>query len=257
MKVLRWILFVAALLIVIGAIVAWTCPVDLVYPLVANRFGPVRLHDLGGTVWEGRAGSVDFLGRNLGTLQWRLQPGPLLHGETVAQFTLDGEAVSGSGIVDRHADTISLRDTKLRLPASVVAPALAIPSLDLLGTIEVDLAQARLRGMLVDAATGTATWRDAAVAGAAQAKFGDLHAQYTATGDGGIAGLVQDMGGPLEVAGTFDVHLGQYQAQARLAARGADPGVTEALQYVGQPQADGSRILEIRGRQLDLSGRGN
>jgi hypothetical protein len=255
MRVLRGFLFAAALLLVVGGIIAWTCPVDLVYPLVANAFGPLRLRDLGGTVWEGHAGGVDFLGRDLGTLQWRLRPGPLLHGETVVQFTLTGDAVSGSGVVDRHAGTIAFRDTTLRLPARLVAPALAIPSLELLGTIEIDLAQAQLRGMLVEAATGTATWRDAAVAGAAQARLGDLQATYAASGDGGISGTVQDLGGPLEAAGTFKARLGQYEAQARLAARGGDPRATEALQFVGQPQADGSRILEIRGRQLDLSGK--
>jgi general secretion pathway protein N len=254
MKIVRWILLVAVLLLVVAGIAAWTCPVDFVYPLVARALGPVRLRDLGGTVWDGRAGGVEFLGRNLGTLQWRLQPGPLLQGDTVAQFTLIGDAVSGSGIVERHAGTIAFRDTKLRLPARLVAPALAIPSLELLGDVEIDVAQARLRGTLVEEATGTAYWRNAAVGGSAQARLGDLQANYAATGDGGIAGTVQDLGGPLEAAGTFKARLGQYEAQARLAARGGDPRVTEALQYVGQPQDDGSRILEIRGRQLDLSG---
>ena len=73
--------------------------------------------------------------------------------------------------------------------------------------------------MLLDDAAGTATWRDASVGGAAQAKLGALQATFAAAADGGVAGVVRDMGGPLEVAGTFRTSLGAYEAQGRLAAR--------------------------------------
>jgi general secretion pathway protein N len=63
---------------------------------------------------------------------------------------------------------------------------------------------------------------------------------------------VHDLGGPLQADGTFTASLGRYDAQVRLAARGDDPRVVEALQYVGQAQADGSRELIIEGRQLGL-----
>jgi len=38
----------------------------------------------------------------------------------------------------------------------------------------------------------------------------------------------------------------------RLAARDGDPRVLDALQYVGQPQADGSVLLKIQGHVLNV-----
>ena len=95
-----------------------------------------------------------------------------------------------------------------------------------------------------------AYWRNAAVAGAAQARLGELQAQFASAADGGIAGTLRDGGGPLEARGTFNIALGRYSAQLRLAARDGDARVADALQYVGQPQPDGSRLLLIEGRQL-------
>jgi hypothetical protein len=254
MKILRATLLAVVALAAIAGVVAWTCPADLAYRFVADSIAPVRLRDLSGTVWEGHAGGVDVFGVDLGSIDWNLQAAPLLHGEMVAQITLAGAIATGGGVVDRAGGQTSLRDATLRLPAHFAAPVLAIPALDLLGTIELHIAHARLRELWLDDAAGTAYWRDAAVAGAAQARLGDLQATFASAADGAIAGTVRDLGGPLEVAGTFTASPGVYQAQARLAARDGAAQVSEALRFVGQPQADGSRNLEIRGRQLDPFG---
>ena len=135
------------------------------------------------------------------------------------------------------------------LPARSVAPALGIPALELLGTIEIDIQDAQLVGVWPTRAAGSARWHDAGVSGAAQARFGDLAATFATTADGAIGGSVHDLGGPLELSGTFSASLRRYTATARLAPRDANPQLAEALQYIGQPQPDGSRELIIEGRQ--------
>ncbi|HXR62984.1 MAG TPA: type II secretion system protein N [Rudaea sp.] len=254
MKVVRAITLTVLALAAVAGVVAWTCPAELAYRFAADTLAPVRLHDLAGTLWHGHAGAADVFGMNLGSIDWNLQPTPLLRGEMLARLTLAGDLANGTGVVDRTGGTLWFRDVTLRLPARVAAPVLAIPALQLLGTLELDLAHARLSGLWLEDAAGTILWRNAAVAGAAQARLGDLQATFASTANGAIAGTAHDLGGPLELAGTFSASPGVYQAQARLAARAADPQVSEALQFVGQPQADGSRSLEIRGRQLDPFG---
>lgn len=254
MKWLRRTLLALAALVVLAAIAAWTCPAAIAYGFVADSLRPLRLRDLGGTVWNGHADHVELLGRDLGALDWKLQPLPLLRGEAAAHFAVTGAAVTAQGDVRRSGASTELEATVLRMPASIAAPALGIPALRLFGTIEVDIASARLDGVRLAAASGSATWHDAEVAGAAQARLGDLQATFAANGAAGIKGTVRDLGGPLELTGTFSASLGSYAAQARMAARDGNPQVAEALQYVGQPQPDGSRDLQIRGRQLDLFG---
>jgi hypothetical protein len=250
MRFLRGLLIGILVLAAIAGVVAWTCPAELAYRFTADALGPVRLHDLAGSIWQGHAGASEVLGVSLGTIEWKLQAQPLLRGEIVAQVSVAGDGMTGGGIVDYGGGQTAIRETTLRMPARLAAPVLAIPMLELLGTIEIDIAHARLRDLWLDDAAGTVRWRDAAVAGAAQATLGDLQATFASTADGSIAGVVRDLGGPLELAGTFKANRNAYEAQARLAARGDNAQVSEALQFIGQAQADGSRNLEIRGRPL-------
>jgi hypothetical protein len=250
MRFLRGLLIGIVVLVAIAGVVAWTCPAELAYRFAADALVPVRLHDLTGSIWQGHAGTAEVLGVSLGTVEWKLHAQPLLRGQVVARVTVAGDGVSGGGIVDYGGGQTAIRVTTLRMPARLAAPVLAIPMLELLGTIEIDMVHARLRDLWLEDATGTVRWRDAAVAGAAQAKLGDLQATFASTADGSIAGVVGDLGGPLELAGTFKANRNAYEAQARLASRGDNAQVTEALQFIGQAQADGSRNLEIRGRRL-------
>jgi hypothetical protein len=250
MRFLRGLLIGIVVLVAIAGVVAWTCPAELAYRFAADALVPVRLHDLTGSIWQGHAGTAEVLGVSLGTVEWKLHAQPLLRGQVVARVTVAGDGVSGGGIVDYGGGQTAIRATTLRMPARLAAPVLAIPMLELLGTIEIDMVHARLRDLWLEDATGTVRWRDAAVAGAAQAKLGDLQATFASTADGSIAGVVGDLGGPLELAGTFKANRNAYEAQARLASRGDNAQVTEALQFIGQAQADGSRNLEIRGRRL-------
>lgn len=253
MKLLRRVLLLVIVLAATAGVAAWTCPADLAYRYFGGRLAPLALRDLTGTIWQGRAAAAELFRQNLGALEWRLQPAALLHGETVAQLSLTGDGIAATGLIDRGTDgQVMFRDVVVHMPARIAAPVLAIPALDLLGTIEIDVAKARLRGAWLDEASGAAYWREAGVAGAAQARLSDLQVTFASAADGTISGVVHDLGGPLQAEGTFTASLGRYDAQVRLAARGDDQRVIEALQFVGQAQPDGSRQLVIEGRQLDL-----
>jgi general secretion pathway protein N len=248
-RILLGLLVLAAL----GALALATCPADVAWRWLGPRLPQLHLQDVSGTLWHGRAGHAAAYGLDLGTLGWTLQVSPLLHLDAVVQVEVGGAPFAGHGTIERAADgSVAFRDVSLTLPAQAAAPALGIPALQLIGTIQVDVAHARLLGVWPMDTAGHALWRDAAVAGAAQAPLGDLQATFASTADGAIAGVVSDRGGPLQLAGTFNATLGRYTAQARLAARGDNPQLREALQYIGQPQADGSRELLIEGTQRPL-----
>ncbi len=253
MKFLRNLLILVVALLVIAGVIAVTCPADYAYRLMAGRLGAFRLDGISGSIWNGHASSAQVFGHELGALAWQLEPAPLLGREVLAHVQLDGGEVKAAGIVDRSSDgAINVRDATFQIPARMAAPALDIPALELLGTIDGKLAQAQLRGVWVDGASGSARWNNAAVAGAAQAQLGDLEATFSSAPDGSIAGVAHDLGGPLQVSGTFKVAAGSFDAEARLAARDANPQVVEALRYIGQMQADGTSLLVIHGSLFKL-----
>jgi hypothetical protein len=253
MKFLRRLLFVLFFLLVIAGVVAATCPADYAYRFFADRLGVVKLAGISGSIWQGHANSAQVFGQELGALDWQLEAAPLLSGEVMAHIQLRGGAVEASGVVDRTGDgAINVRDAIFHLPASMAAPALDIPALQLLGNIDGKLAQARLRGAWVDQASGSLRWNGAAVTGAAQAVLGDLEATFSSAPDGSIAGVAHDLGGPMQLSGTFKVSAGSFDAEANLAARDGNPQVVEALHYIGEPQADGSSHLIIHGQLFKL-----
>jgi hypothetical protein len=253
MKFLRNLILILIVLLVIGGVVVVTCPADYAYRLVADRLDAVKLGGISGSVWNGHAASARVFGQELGVLDWQLEAAPLLNREVMAHIGLNGGEVKASGIVDRSADgTISVHDATFQMPARMAAPALDIPALELLGEIDGKLAQAQLHGVWVDGASGSLRWNNAAVAGAAQAQLGDLEATFSSAPDGSIAGVVHDLGGPLQVSGTFKVAAGSFDAEAKLAARDGNPQVIEALHYIGQLQADGTSLLLIHGGLLKL-----
>jgi general secretion pathway protein N len=248
MRLLRTLLILVIVLLVIAGVVAATCPADYAYRLVADRLGAIRLAGISGSVWTGHAASARVFGQELGALDWHLEAAPLLSRELMAHLALSGGEVVASGVVDRSADgTLSVHDATFRLPARMAAPALDIPALELLGDIDGKLTQARLHGLWVDDASGSLRWNNAAVTGAAQAQFGDIEATFSSAPDGSIAGVVHDLGGPLQANGTFKVSAGSFDAEAKLLARDGNPQVIEALRYIGEQQADGTSLLEIHG----------
>jgi hypothetical protein len=253
MKLLRRLLLLLIVLLVVAGVVAATCPANFAYRFAADRLGALRLSGISGSIWRGHAGSTQLFGQELGALDWQLEAAPLLNLDVLAHITLGGGEITASGIVEHTSDAaIHVRDASFQLPAHLAAPALDIPALQLLGDIDGKLTQARLRDAWLDDARGSLRWRNAAVAGAAQAQLGDIEATFSSTPDGAIAGVVHDLGGPLQVDGTFKVSAGGFDADAVLAARDGNPQVAEALRYIGQVQADGSAHLVIHGKLFQL-----
>ena len=130
---------------VVAAVVAWTFPADVAYRYFGDRLAPLRLRDVSGTIWQGQARSVEIGRYDLGSIDWTLQPAPLLQGVAVASMVLEGGMASATGTVQRGAPgEVEVRDVRIRMPAAIAAPVLAIPALQLLGTIEIDIAKGQI-----------------------------------------------------------------------------------------------------------------
>ncbi len=249
MKVLRRLLAIVLVLVVIAVVVAATLPAATVYRYFGDRLGAIKLSGITGTMWQGRASSAQVFGQELGALSWTVDPKPLLQKIFSGHLAVDGGAVAAAADVRRHADgTIELDAGTFQFPASLAAPALDIPSLDLLGDVSGKLDHAQLQGVLLTNASGSMRWQHAAVSGAAQAQLGDLEATFASAADGSIQGTAHDLGGPLQLNGTFGVSMGKFDVDAHLAARDGNAQVAEALRYIGQRDADGSSHLIIHGQ---------
>jgi general secretion pathway protein N len=254
MRVLKILLVLLVLALVVGGIVIWTLPADVAYRQGAKYMGPVVLTGVRGTLWDGHADGISVFGRDLGEIDWRMSKSAALRARMAADVRIQGTDVDAAGLVERErAGAIKVRDVRFRFPAQMLAPVLDIPDLGLLGTVSGVVSEASLRDGFVESATGNARWSEAGATGQAEARFADILADFAGQTDGGIAGTAHDDGtGNLAVAATFHASLTGFEAQAILSARNGDPQVQETLRHVGEPQADGSSKLVVRGQMFKL-----
>lgn len=248
MRVLRSLGLVLMFLVAIGIAVLWTFPAGLAYQWFGGNFGELRLEGIEGRVWKGRAAQVWFDDEYLGALEWTLPPFSVLSRRPDVTFFLSGGNVTASGQAVRGSDRrIRIPKVQIGLPARMAEPALDMPALVMQGLIEIELEDVELSRFGLERARGRLMWRDASVAGAAEAMLGDLFADVEAPSLGLIEGRLYDGGGPLSMDGWFRLRVTTFNAEVRLEARGGQPQVLEALQFAGEPQADGSVILRVEG----------
>ena len=254
MRILKTIVAVVLLAIVVVAVFLWTLPADVGYRYANGYLGLVVLTGLHGTVLDGHADGVSVLGHDLGELDWRAPKSPLLRGRFAANVRVRGAGVEAEGRLTRQPNgAIGVRDFRFSLPAAMFAPALDIPSLQLLGTISGVVDHAMVTNAWVRDADGHARWSDAGVSGDAEARFSDIVADFASQPDGSLGGSVHDDGnGDLELTGTFKASLGAFDAQVVLRARNGNAQVAEALRHIGEIQADGSSKVVVHSRLLKL-----
>jgi hypothetical protein len=251
---MRKLFLLLVILLLIVGVVFWTLPAQLAYRWAAPQLGPVQLDGIVGTLWDGRASNVTAFGQALGSLEWQVAKWPLLTRRVEAQLSLSGGQVKAKGQATREPDgMLRAIGVEFSLPAPLAEPALDIPALHLQGEISGRLDEATLRAGWVDGAHGTAHWTHAGVSGQAEARFGDLLADFASQPDGSIKGTVKDdASSNLAVNGQFVVQAGEFNAQATLSARNEDLQLREALQFIGEPQPDGTSLLKIHGQLYKL-----
>lgn len=246
-KLLGWTLALIVFVVLFVVIVAATLPAATAYRYAEPHLQPLRLQGVEGSLWTGRATQASVYAMPLGELRWTLQPGAALGLRARGEMALLGRSLNASARFDAARDAVLLEQADARLPASLLGPALDIPSLVLLGDLELKLASLRLRDGLVDGAEGVLVWRNAGVSGAAEARFSDVSVSFDSPRPGVIEGVVRDGGGALSADGRVRIEGGRFQAEVKLGVRGDNPQLAEALMYVGERTPDGGSLLRVEG----------
>lgn len=251
MRFLRNFLLTLLVLLGLTVLVVARFPAATAIGWLGGRIGPLELERVGGTVWEGYAQQTRVLGEPVGRLRWSLGPTSVLRGAPRLDLELEGERYQGRTEAVLAGRAIELSGTRLRLPAGTLKPALGIPGIVPDGIVELDLPVARIENGYPTAVQGRAVWREAVVSGADTVALGDIEMEFASQG-GGIAGVIKDLGGPLQVEGSFEFGLRGYEAEVLLTPRSEEPALQRVLGRIGEPQPDGGRYLHITGSLLPV-----
>lgn len=244
----RWMAGAAVVLLVIAGL-AWFLPARWAAAWLAPRLHGVRLEQVQGTLWDGRAGRVlTSGGQVLGQLQWRLSRRAML-GDLRLRIALAGPALDVDGELHRQsADRLAWHDVHLQLNPALLAPSLTTPFGQPRGTLAVQMPSAVLQGGWPLQLQAQVQWHDAGLrTHNGEVALGNL--QFAADGENGmIRTLMHDDGhGPLALAGQLDASPLGWRLDATLRPRNGDPALRQWLASLGRRSADGTLHLQRSG----------
>jgi len=247
MRFLRRFLVLLVLLAIVAGALAWTAPADLAYRLFGARLAPLEAQGLGGSVWDGNAERVSAMGLVLGRATWHVDRMAALRGTLRGDFAVDGRDVNGRAKFARGPGALDVEALRTRFPAQLLAPALDIPGLVLLGTLELDVERLQFSDGLLRTAKGKATWRDLGVSGGAEARLPGLEITFAPDAAGNIVADIHDLGGALAIEGRTTIAGMHYSSETHLYLREPNPQLEEALKWIGERSPDGGSLLRIEG----------
>lgn len=243
MKILKKILAATAALLLAGALMLCWLPARWAMPLLQPSLHGLQLQEVGGTLWDGRAGRlVSPQGRVLGHVQWQLSRRALF-GRIDVRLAVAGPQFGISARMRKlPGGQVDVRDLHARGPLSALAdPGLHGPMGQPRGEFVLDAPHALLQGGWPLALDADWQWRQAVMhMKNGDVALGDLHGRLAAQG-GVIHAQWQDDGqGPLRTTGHLDLSLLGWRLDAELQPRGDDPALQRWADALGKPDADGA-----------------
>ncbi|WP_235499685.1 type II secretion system protein N [Frateuria sp. Soil773] len=232
-----------------SGLLAWFLPARWAVAWIGPRLHGIRLEQVHGSVWDGRAGQVlGADGRAYGSLRWRLSRRALL-GDMRLRLDLDGPSLDFGGELRRPAaDRLAWRDVRVRADLAELAPPQALSLGQPQGVLAVQAPEALTQGGWPLQLRAQAQWRDAGLrTHNGEVALGNL--QFEAEGDDGLirTQMHDDGHGPLALEGRLEASPLGWRLDATLRPRGGDPALRRWLATLGQPAADGSLYLRRQG----------
>ena len=236
-------------LLLTAAVLLWLLPARWVMPWVEPQLHGLRLQQVQGSVWDGRAAEVVAAdGHVLGQLQWQLSRRALL-GQLQLLLSFHGPQLVFSGAMERlPGDRIALHEASMHVALAALDRPMTSPWGQPRGELQLTVDQAVLQGGWPLQLRAQLQWRHAVMrTSQGDVALGELQWQAQAQG-GVIQAQVRDDGnGPLHVDGKLQLSPLGWRLDATLRPRQTDPSLRHWLTGLGPASADGSVHIQRSG----------
>ena len=249
MNYVRKTLLGLGVLLLIAAVLLWFLPARWVMPGVEPQLHGLRLEQVQGSVWDGRAAQVMAAdGHVLGQLQWRLSRRALLE-RVQLQLNFNGPQLVFSGAMERlSGDRIALHEASLHADLAVLDRLPSSPLGQPRGELQLTVDQALLQGGWPLQLQAQAHWRHAVMrTPQGDVALGELQLQAQAQGGVIQAQLRDDGNGPLHVDSQLQLSPLGWRLDATLRPRQTDSSLRHWLTGLGPASADGSVHIQRSG----------
>ncbi|MFC4528517.1 type II secretion system protein N [Dyella halodurans] len=234
----------------IGFGLLWFLPASWALPVLATRLPGVRLQQVSGLLWDGRAGQVlSAKGEDLGQVDWQLSRRALL-GDTRLQLNLHGTRLDFSGRMEgQGVGEATWMDVHLRADMGLFGPIIALPMGQPRGVVRLAASRVQLHGGWPQELDGKLRWDEASLLTPRNGNLSLGNLLISVQGSGGVlAGRVQDDGsGPLRIDGEYQLSPLARRFSATAAARGPNPALQRWLNGLGPTDAGGKTHINYSG----------
>jgi len=200
-----------------------------------------------GTVWSGSCEELRVGAAAVSNLSWALHPAALLRLRIAADLTSPDPEARG------HAQVELALNGNLAITA--LAATVAMPSGSGLvpagtsGTLQLAIESARIQDRHLVAVQGKIDLQHIHIENP-PAYLGSFELQFAPPNEGAaMVGQLRDLNGPLSVIGLLQLsRTGSYELEGSVAPRpGASADLTQTLQLLGLPDAQGRRAFSLAG----------
>ena len=208
--------------------------------------GQLLMHGLAGTVWNGRAASVQvrlsqgYL--HLGAVQWSLHPLSLFMLAPRLTLRSDwGNQTFAGELVFRGQRDLDVLDFEGQVAADLLRHFAPV-ALD--GTFNLHLAELQLRNGLPYSAQGRLVWHDGSwLSPRGPVPLGTYTLDFQQSPREALLGEVSTLSGALEAYGNVELHDRRYEVDILVGAEESlDPQLQQMLPLIAAPEGDDYRI---------------
>ncbi len=242
----RWLVVLAIAAYIVFAIV--TLPASVLFGQF--RDAGVTAAGVEGTVWKGHAELLQVQGVNVGRVEWDLHALALLALKIRADINVSRPDGFLRSQVEWASGAVRFSDLTGSVPLSALS---AIAPQGWSGTVNLRFAELALDDGWPIEANGTAeilniesVTRRSPLSGSYKIT---LPAPNTQPAEGVLIGAINDLDGPLQIAGTIELKRDRsYLIKGLVAARPDAPrNLAQQLQILGPPDAQGRRQFSLEG----------
>lgn len=227
-----------------------TIPASIINTVLGDN-SPVVIQGISGTVWSGKAYSVQIDNTvNLSKTQWSLSAWKLLSGQVAIQTIThyqDKPIISeiGSSFLGR----VFVNDLSAEISADDVAQLAAIPLAQLDGLISLNIEHAEWKQGELPIANGLITWKNATITVAETASLGNINITLGESESGQLKADIQNQGGDIKINGSAElIAEADYAVDIQLApTASASNNLKQSLGLFAQKQKNGQYTLKKSG----------
>lgn len=232
------------------ALLITTMPANTVSSII-NDNSPVKIRGVSGTIWHGKAFSVDINNSiQLHSTEWSFTVWKLLLGQLAIDIEtqyLDNNINSeiGTSFLGRYF----INDLSATILAKDLAQLAEIPLAQLSGLISLNITHAQWKQGELPIATGEINWKDAAVTVADTASLGNVSILLNESEQQLLNADISNQGGDIKISGNAElVPETDYALNITLTPTAtAKNNIKQSLGLFAQKQSNGDYVLKKSG----------